>query len=154
MKVLLGQLKSGIEILLNLRIALHQRLGVTVLPYVIHELELVHPGLGRLLNEEHLRRVGSMNHSHHVLDVGATAALRLIIFQALGARGGTVILTNELRRALKSIINAASLISNRVLKWVVLDADLLLLTFQVSLLAFNCLLSVDPNLVFLKVQLV
>ena len=79
MRVLLGQLKSGIEILFNLRVALHQRLGVTVLPTVIHELELVHLGLGRLLNEEHLRRVGSMNHSHHVLDVGATAALRLII---------------------------------------------------------------------------
>ena len=95
-----------------------------------------------------------MNHSHHVLDVGATAALRLIILQALGARGRAVLLTDELGRALKSIINAASLISDRVLKRVVSDADLLFLTFQVSLLAFNCLLSVDPNLVFLQVQLV
>ena len=95
-----------------------------------------------------------MNHSHHVLDVGATAALRLSILQALSALGGTVLLTDELGRALKSIINTASLISYRVLQRVVLDADLLFLTFQVSLLVFNCLLSVNPNLVFLQVELV
>ena len=153
-RVLMGQLKSGIHILLNLRVALHQRLGVAILPSVIHELELIHLGLGRLLNEEHFWRVGSMNHSHHVLDVGATAALRLSILQALSALGGTVLLTDELGRALKSIINTASLISYRVLQRVFLDADLLFLTFQVSLLIFNCLLSVNPNLVFLQVELV